>query len=308
MRWSKLSLIDATSMNMLTTPTPAPVVYRGTTRHLDLPSCVLTPNDLRRIYRLLEPKASEAAERQVSSLILQPGQTQAQLDAIKGQVRAALKLVIRLQTASEWVNGTTIDLLDDEQLPDGIVRIEFDSAFLYRSRANNTQPNNSFSVVVDLARPGILDLGNPPTQNASSANVIGLDATWTNAVYDELAGFFRQRGSKRSWLHYPRSYDALVLPIGFPLSFDIVYHLDRLIRRAVTLPEALSVALYVYIVLVVRLLFRIIFNYARWTFPKLEVDAPRQHIAAGHRVAISTLALIVVGALVKVALKMFGVG
>jgi hypothetical protein len=256
----------------------------------------------------LEPKASEAADRQVATLTLQPGQTQAQLNDLKAAVRAALALVIRLQTGSEWINGTTVDLLNDEQLPDGIVRIEFDSAFLYRSRFNNLVPNNSFSVVIDLVRPNILDLNNPPMQNSSVANIWGLDGTWANAVYDELFGFFRQRGAKRWWLHLSRTYDALVMLIGFPLSLDIVYHLDHVIRRAVLLPEALSVALYVYAVLLVLLLFRTVFNYARWTFPKLEVDAPRQHVAARHRVAISSLALIVLGILVKAVFKVVGIG
>src|SRR5690348_5639916 len=115
----------------------APLVMRGTTRQFEIPSCVLTGSDLRRMYRLLEPKASEAADRQLSALTAQPGQTQTQLDELKSIVRSAMALVIRLQTASEWINGTTIDLLEDEQLPDGILRIEFDSAFLFRSRFNN---------------------------------------------------------------------------------------------------------------------------------------------------------------------------
>jgi hypothetical protein len=286
----------------------APLVMRGTTRQLILPSCLLKPNDLRRIYRLLEPKALEAAERQVAALALQPGQTQAQLDELKAMVRDALVLVIKLQTGSEWINGTTVDLLNDEQLPDGLVKVEFDSAFLYRSRFNNLVPNNSFNVTIDLVRPGILDFSNPPAENTSAVSILGLDATWANAVYDELTAFFRQRGTRRSWLHSRRSYDSLVIPIGFPLSFDIVYHLDRLIRRVAMLPEALSIASYVYAVLLVLFGFRILFNYARWAFPKLEIDAPRQHVAVGHRVAISTLALIVLGALVKAALRLVGIG
>jgi len=281
---------------------------RGTTRRLVLPSCVLSSEDLRRIYRLLEPKALEAAERQVATLTLQPGQTQAQLQELRSAVRAALVLVVRIQTETGWINGTTIDLFNDDQLPDAVLKIEFDSSFLYRVRFNNLVPNNALNLVLDFSRPAVLDLGNPPPQNASSANISGLDSTWANAVYEELAGFFRPRSSKRGWLHFVRSYDALLIPIGFPLSFDVVYHLDRLIRRYVTLPEALSVALYVYIVLLVLLLFRIAFNYARWAFPKLEIDAPRQHVAVAHRVAISTLAMIVLGALVKAGLKFFGVG
>ncbi len=207
-------------MNALTIPPAQPLVMKGTTRHLTLPACLLTPEDLRRIYRLLEPKATEAADRQVATLLLLPGQTQAELEAVKAQVRAALALVIRLQTENQWINGTTIDILADEQLPDGLVRIEFDSAFLYRARFNNLVPNNTFNLVLDFARPAVLDLSNPPGQNISSANVSGLDQTWANAVYEELVGFFRQRVSKRGCLHFERSYDALVIPIGFPLSFD----------------------------------------------------------------------------------------
>jgi hypothetical protein len=288
-------------------PAAAPIIMRGTTRQVVLPSCLLTPNDLRRIYRLLEKKASEAADRQASVLVLQPGQTQAQLDEMRVALRDALQLVIRLQTGNEWINGTTEELLDDEQLPDSIVRIEFDSAFLYRSHLNNV-PNNWFVVVIDLLRNSLLDLNTTPTQNSSAVNIWGLDATWANAVYDELAGFFRHRRSKRWWLHSTHSYDALVILIGFPLSFDVVYYLDHLIRRVAILPEALSVALYVYAVLLVLLLFRTLFNYARWAFPKLELDAPRQHVGTAHRVAISTVALMVVGVLVKAALKLIGLG
>lgn len=295
-------------MNLLPRPPAPALVMRGTTRISVLPSNLLTPSDLRRVYRLLETKASEAADRQLAVLTLQSGQTQAQFQELRAAVRDAMALVIRLQTENEWINGTTIDLLNDEQLPDGIVRIEFDSAFLYRARFNNLVPNNSFSVVIDLVRPGILDLKNPPPQNASVATVSGLDATWANAVYDELAAFFRQRATKRGWLHSPASYDALVIPLGFPLSFDLVYHLDHLIKRVVALPEALAVAFYVYVVLLVLLVFRILFNYARWAFPKVEVDAPRQHVAVGHRIAISTLAVIVLGALVKAGLKLVGIG
>jgi hypothetical protein len=189
-----------------------------------------------------------------------------------------------------------------------VVRIEFDSAFLYRSRFNNLVPNNSFTVILDLFRPNVLDLSTPPTQNASVANIWGLDATWANALHDELVAFFRQGRTKRGWLHLLRTYDVLVFLVGFPLSFDIVYHLDRLIKHVAPLPEALSVALYVYAVLLVLFLFRILFNYARWVLPKLEIDAPRQHARAAHRVAISTLSLIILSALVKAAFMLFGIG
>jgi hypothetical protein len=75
--------------------------------------------------------------------------------------------------------------------------------------------------------------------------------------------------AKAPWLHSPRSYGVLVILIGFPLSFDLVYHLDRLIKHFVLLPEALSVALYVYAVLLVLFLFRTAFNYAKMGVPQV---------------------------------------
>jgi hypothetical protein len=281
---------------MAAPPQPtAPILFKGTNRQFVIPACLLRPNDLRRLYRLLEQKAKEAADRQVAAMTLPQGQTQVDFDRFKTSVRETLVLNLRLQTKSgSWVGGQAIDPLEDEQLLDGITRIEFDSCFLFRLRFNNATPNNAFLVVIDLVRPSILDMGPDPMQNTSLATISGSDVTWANGLCAELEAFFQQSTTRRGWLHQRQSYTALLFLLGFPLSFDIVYHLDRLIRQRTPLPEALSVAMYVYVVLVTLFLFRILFNYARWVFPKVELDAPRQHIGVRHRVAISALVVMVV--------------
>src|ERR1019366_776522 len=96
--------------------------------------------------------------------------------------------------------------------------------------------------------------------------------------------------------------------LGFPLSLIFVYRLDRLIRSRAALPQALGVAIDVYVVLMALFAFRITFNYARWVFPKVELDAPRQHVGVQHRLAISTLVLMIVATLVQAILKLFGIG
>ena len=78
--------------------------------------------------------------------------------------------------------------------------------------------------------------------------------------------------------------------------------------RKAAVPDPLAVAMYVYVVLVVLFLFRIVFNYARWTIPKVEIDPPRQHVATAHKAAISALALMIIGALVAAGLKLLGIG
>lgn len=288
---------------------PAPVHATGITRTLTIPSCTLTASDLRKLFRLLQQKASEASDRQLAGMVQQPGQTQTQFEEARATARTAMSLLIRLWTkGGGWMGTTTIQPLEDEELPDNITKIEFDLGLLFRLRFNNLSANNTFLVSLDLQRPSILDMNPQPALNGSTANISGNDTTWANGLADELIQFFQQSKNRRGLLHLSESYTLLLFPVGFPLSFDIVYHLDKFIRRVGALPEALSVAIYVYCVVMVLYLFRLLFNYARWVFPKVELNAPRQHIGARHRVAITTLALIVIGALVKAGLKLFGVG
>lgn len=286
---------------------PAPFLYRGTAKKLPVPSAMLEPRDLRKLYELLAQKSTEAAELQAASLTLQAGQTVQQLDNLKKEVRQILaQLIVRIRTATgDWIGGSTPDPLQDDKLPDGVTQIEFDSGALYQTTFKAT-PNNSFLVLLDFTRPSILDMGSQPTANASAANITANDSNWANGLSGELQTFFRQTPTKRGWLHTTRSYDALLLLLGFPLSFYIVYHLDRVVRHHVLLPEALAVAMYVWLVVVVFFFFRILFNYARWAFPKMELDAPRQHRrAVAHRLTVSGVTAMILGALVKAALKLF---
>ena len=286
-----------------------PTVQTGAFRPLQIPPCVLTPKDLRDLYKLLAQKATEAAEFQVGSVNLQPGQTQAQFNDFREQIRNALKLVVRVQTDNgQWTNSTTMEPLTDEGFPNRVVRIEFSSLFLFQAQFFNLYPNNYFTVVFDLSRPSVLDVNTLPVANTSSATVAGFNTTWTNGLYDELVTFFRQRPTSRGWLHFNLTHTALVFIVGFPLSFIVVYYLAAIIRRRAALPDALTVAVYVYIVLFVLFLFRIVFNYARWVFPPVEVNAPHQHIATAHKAAIIALGGMILAALVAAALKLMGIG
>jgi hypothetical protein len=52
-------------------------------RQFALPACLLTPADLRRLYRLFAQKASEAADQQIATLVIQPGQSARQLEEMQ---------------------------------------------------------------------------------------------------------------------------------------------------------------------------------------------------------------------------------
>lgn len=278
-------------------------------RNLPIPSCIFTPKELRDLHNLLVPKAAEAAQFQMDALSLQPGQTQNQLDALKKSVRDALSLLVRIETDSgQWINSTIIEPLTDEHFPYRVVRMEFTTLFIYQAQFH-LFPNNHFTVVLDLGRPAVLDIGQIPEAKTSSASITGLNATWVNGLYNELAAFFQQHQTRRGWLHFSLTHTLLVFLVGFPLSLIVLAPLARLIHSRTPLPEALAVGVYVYTVLLVMFLFRIIFNYLRWVFPPTEIDAPHQHVAAAHKAVILTLWTMVVATLVKAALKFFlGIG
>lgn len=268
---------------------PGPPVITGAIRQLNIPSCVLAPKDLRELYKLLEQKAGEAADLQIASFVRQPSQTQQQFDEFCAGVRQAMKLVVRVQMDNgQWVGAMTMDPLTDEQFPSRVVRVEYNSAFIYHSQWNQF-PNNNFSVILDFSRPSVLDMNALPLANMSNAAISGLNATWTNGLYEELNTFFSQRRTRRGWLHFSHTYTLLAILVGFPLSFRVLSYIAPVIRRRTALPDALTVAVYVYIVLVVLFLFRLTFNYARWVFPATEVDARHQHVAVAHKAAILAL-------------------
>jgi len=149
-------------------------------------------------------------------------------------------------------------------------------------------------VLLDFTKTSLLDLTSPsgePSKNASRATVAGANATWVNGVYQEISTFFESRRTKRDWLHSSWVYDFLVIIVGFPISFEIVYLLNSRLKAAqLSWPEALFIAVYVYVVLVSLFVFRLVFNYARWVLPKVEGPsrAPKARV---HRIVLGSILL-----------------
>jgi hypothetical protein len=270
-------------------------VAKGITRQFAIRSCSLDIDDLGRLFRILQGKAAEAADEQVATLKQQEGQTDAQFSQAKDALRSLLDLVVRVQGSSgEWTAANTIDAVREESLPTPVANIQYDSSFLFRNKFNNTGPQNSFLVTLNFTRTEVLDLTNTAvaaTSNQSTVGVSGANITWVNAVTQELRAFFDERSNNRGWLYSRYTYDLLVLFFGFPLSLNLVYHFDKVLRPILKLPDALFVALYVYLVLVALLGFRFLFNYAKWVFPKIEAPLKRHGAPGLHKTVLGAIAL-----------------
>lgn len=285
-------------------------LFSGFVQQLSIPACKLTAEDLRQLYGRLQKKADEAAEFQLQ---IQPpiGQTPAEVVANKEAVRNLLRLTVKVQSPNgEWTGGQTADALQDKNLPAHIEAVDFSSTLMYRGRFNS-DPNNWFTLHIDLRRPPVLDFSNlaiSPAQNGSVAHVSGSNSTWANGCAAEITKFFKERRSVRNWLHSRFTYDAVVLPIGFPLSLYAVAHADRFLRSRLTVPEAIFVAVDVYVVLVALMSFRIFFNYIRWIYPKVEGPS-RIHGGLGvHKTFAVIVAGTIISTIVRSALHLLGIG
>jgi hypothetical protein len=269
-----------------------------------VPACLITPDDLRRLFALLAKKAQEAAKLQTQG-IGGARETREERE-LKERVTRALELVVRVEGANgAWTGGTSATVLADESLPASVVRVTFDSAMAYRNQTNSV-PSNSFLVNLEFGPPSIFDFAPEPEQNQSSITVSGTDPTWVNGLYEELQTFFKERVRPRGWLHIRRAYDIALLFVGFPASFAAIYRLDRALRQRLDLVDPLYVAFYVYAVLIVLWGFRILFNYSRWVFPKLE-GPDRREGRRLHKAVFLLIGATLVSLVVETFLRMVGI-
>jgi hypothetical protein len=153
-----------------------------------------------------------------------------------------------------------------------------------------------------------MDMGPQPIENRSTATVVGADVNWANGVAEEIHRFFAHRTNLRGWLHRKHIYDVLVVVLGFPLSLSFVYLLYRFAHQRLQLPDPLLVAVFVYIVLVFLWSFRLSFNYAKWVYSKIEIDAPQQTAAFRHKAVLGFIALALASILIGAVLKAIGIG
>lgn len=269
----------------------------------------MTADDLRRLYVILDRKAREAAEQQAAVIQRLPEQTAQQFEEVKRDLRSSLALVVRVQGINgEWTGSTTKEALLDESLPDSIAAVEYNSAFLFRTRFG-VEPQNSFSVNLDFSRTGILDMTNlssEPASNKSGGSISGSNVTWVNGTYEELRKFFDERATARGWLHSRHAYDVAVLVVGIPSSFALVYRIDRLVRPLLQVPDALFVALYVYLVLMALFGFRLLFNYAKWVFPRMEGPTRRQGGPKLHKAVLIAIGGTLLSIVTETLLRMMG--
>ncbi len=273
----------------MTAPIPAPA-YQGLSRTIQVPACVLSVDDLRRLFNDLDAWTREVTAAQIDGLQQPAGTTPEDFARQKRDAKAEAGLVMYVYGRNgEQIALHTAGTITPEVLPHALLSIIFDSAPRFNTQLNY-DPINRFRLVLDFREPGGVisyDPWNSPTPNESSFTIIGNNQTWVAGVSDMALGFLKDRKRSRRWLHGPITFTLVNWLVGFPTAFWLIYRVDNITQRFVAgLPTALRGGIYIYLFLTLLLMFRVLIYILRWLFPIIELEGSR---SKGVRTSVSVV-------------------
>jgi hypothetical protein len=279
--------------------------YRGRYRSAAVPTCRISVSDLRKLFLELDSKAAEALELHLSGIRATPHEDHQKIEDLKQDARTKVRLTVTLQGVNgEQIMSESVDALSDENIPDELSWVSFDSSVSMQSYYNVT-PVNRFTVRLDFSEPPGFDSYNPwdqPTPNNSYVEVSGDNDTWATAVFESTLSFFKKKARPLAWLHRQQFYNLLHWLVGLPAALWVTYRVDVFFGD-LSANVVLKGGVYVYIFLVSLLFFRLAVWALRWMFPVVELEGARSSKA---RTAVGTLLIAVAAALLSdVVLNVF---
>jgi hypothetical protein len=281
--------------------------WRNYTKNVAIAACVLTSQDLQRLYRIINEKQIELGETLINGAYSQlPNETVEQFQQRRRTGKDAFITTVTFTGANgERVTGHGESIFNSGLLPGRIESILYDTAFSPKALLNYT-PANRATILLDFSRPPLLNFvaqPSAPTANNSNWFVTGDTEAWTTSVSTRIADFFADKKTQVNWLHQSATYDWLLVLFGFPFSLWGAHRLGDVSTKLGTLPAVLSTALYIYAFILALNVFRALFSYARWVFPKIELETERSTVGK-HRLIWSALVIGVLGGAVWDFMKM----
>lgn len=245
----------------------------------------LSRDDLIKIYRKLEIRTKEAAELEIENWQRKEGQTDEEFEGLKKEIREAYTVHIRIEKQDRSsISSLDENIFSPEKFPERVIAITFESGIKYKA-ITNMNPRNQVQLNLDFGRIPVFDAGRLPnlaTPNNSFVNVFGQDRDWINAVHGEIMEFINNRRSVREWLHKQSIYDALLLLVGLPLAFWIIYRVSPFFENLLKDYSFILIsAVYVYFFFFSLYIFRYFFSYVQWVWPPnvIEgvIDSSKKH-------------------------------
>ncbi|MER9524148.1 hypothetical protein NKI96_11240 [Mesorhizobium sp. M0292] len=248
-------------------------------KEIPLGSYTVSVESLRKIYRGLQRTVAEEADLALAKWELLPDQTKEQFEARKKEVRekAFLVTVSIYREDGSHTYGDTEEIFDFPNDAPFVTRIYMTNQVAFRAVANSN-PANSFELMLDFSQPPLLDANNivsSPTQNASNLTIGSIREGWLAGVEKIVLSHLDKRHRLRSRFHGPFVYDHGMVVFGLPLGFYACWLASDLVDKWTGNNQFLKSASYVYIVVASLWVYRILFGYTKWAFPLAELKEQR---------------------------------
>jgi len=279
-------------------------IFKINSRTSKIDSCALTIEDFKSLFKLLTDKVNEAYEIEVAEPKTFENVPKDQVEEKKGRIKQYYKLgVLIMGTKGEILIGEDDSVFDDENFPNNINTIAFDSSYYFKIMTGQ-EPMNKLIVQFDFKKQKVFDFSNPitePMRNESSITVGGMNDTWVNGVYSKIINFFENKKKNRNWLHKKYVYDLFLYLLLWPATFWCIYRVSGLLQGKINIILLIAICLYIFILLFYIL--RILFNYTRWIFPLVEFITKSGTKMLRHRAALSIIALGIISAIIRDIIK-----
>jgi hypothetical protein len=273
---------------MADVPIATPADWRNFATQFPIAACHLMREDLKVLYRLINERQEVYRDKIVAMQTQQPDETPEGFEGRKKRVHGAYVTSVTIAAKNgELLTGNNEQIFDAiTYWPD--VKSVFFSTQSVPKAVINILPADRITLFLDFTQPPALDfskLPTLPTSNESNFEIAAVDEAWLTLSKTRLVEFFQRRRSGYDWIHGAAVYDLLLVVIGLPFSVWGTVEIGSIapsINRMSTFPRVL---IYCYVLFASVTVFRVLFSYARWVFPKVEVEIQGQTSSLRHRAA-----------------------
>ena len=264
-----------------------PAEWRNFGTRFPIIACRMKPEAMKALYRLIDERQALYRDKIVAIQSQQSNETPQEFENRRQRVFDAYVTSVTITMKNgELLNGNTRDIFDAVTFWENVKAVFFSTQSVPKA-VLNLIPQDRITLFLDFSQPPALDfsrLPTLPTPNESHFEIAAVDELWFVLSKTCLVEFFGLHESGYDWIHRSGVYDILLFICGLPLAVWSTVKVGSIIPRINSLDTFLRVLIYGYIFLVSLTIFRIVFSYARWVFPKVEVQtekvSPFRHRAA----------------------------
>ncbi len=247
-------------------------LYKIETRFSPIESCAVNIKDFKTLYNKLKVQVEKVIDIEIENARSRYDYLpEEQLTKFIEDIGNSFKLSVQIFGAKgEFLSGDDNSIFDDENFPERLNQISFDSSIGFKQRTG-WEPLNKIYVLFDFSKKTLFDFTFPVQKTSppkSSRQIYGSDETWVRGVNDTIKDFVKDNKKKRGWLHAELTHNLYIYAISIPASFWIIYKISENLKGKV--PPVLSIGIYIYIFFIILFMFRIMHNYAKWIYPLYE--------------------------------------